>query len=341
MTAPRAQSPAEPHQRHAKGRKDTVFGLEQDAHTLAERLPDLLVDASRIAQTITHGIHGRRRSGPGETFWQFRQYSSQDSAHLIDWRRSASSDHLYVREREWEAAHTLWLWPDLSQSMNFKSHISATTKRDRALILTLALSELLVRSGERVGLMGLMRPSASRSVATKLAETIATDPENAALTGGTPRNDNPGRFSTAILISDFLDPISSIRKGIEPLAAGGMSGHLIQVLDPAEETLPYEGRTEFLEMETGESWLADRAETLRQSYQERLASHRQDLIDLATRFGWTFMVHHTDRPASEPLLSLIMRLEGRDSVSPSQNTSTRGLAQTERATPVRPAGGHR
>ena len=32
----------------------------------------------------------------------------------IDWRRSASSDNLFVREREWEAAHTVWLWVDLS-----------------------------------------------------------------------------------------------------------------------------------------------------------------------------------------------------------------------------------
>src|SRR5690606_6502119 len=88
----------------------------------------------------------------------------------IDWRRSASSDHLYVREREWEAAHTLWLWPDLSPSMDFRSELAVTRKSDRALVLTLALAELLVRGGERVALLGLSRPTASRKATTKLAE---------------------------------------------------------------------------------------------------------------------------------------------------------------------------
>jgi len=47
-----------------------------------------------------------------------------------------------VREREWEAAHTFWLWPDISPSMAFRSHLSPISKRDRALVLTLAVAEL-------------------------------------------------------------------------------------------------------------------------------------------------------------------------------------------------------
>ncbi|MBN9263007.1 MAG: DUF58 domain-containing protein, partial [Hyphomicrobium sp.] len=74
--------------------------LELEAHGLADRLPDLVIEASRVASTVAHGIHGRRRAGPGETFWQFRQFEGADAATLIDWRRSASSDQLYVRERE-------------------------------------------------------------------------------------------------------------------------------------------------------------------------------------------------------------------------------------------------
>src|ERR1044072_4320228 len=120
---------------------DGFLGLEREALGLADRLPNILIEAKRIAQTVAHGIHGRRRSGPGETVWQFRQFQSSDTARQIDWRRSASSDHLYVREREWEAAHTLWLWPDLSASMNFRSHLSRTTKRERAIVLMLAAAE--------------------------------------------------------------------------------------------------------------------------------------------------------------------------------------------------------
>ena len=268
------------------------------------------MEADRIASTVAHGIHGRRRAGPGETFWQFRQYQSGEGAHLIDWRRSASSDHLYVREREWEAAHTLCLWPDLSPSMDFKSHLAPVTKRDRALVLMLAAAELLVRGGERVALLGLTQPTASRNAATRIAETIVTHTDAPAMKKSMPPNAALNRFSGLILFSDFLAPAGDIRERLEGLASGGVAGHMIQVLDPAEETLPYNGRTEFLGSSGRERWVADRVEALRPKYMARFAAHRAELAEMAQRFGWSFLVHHTDRPASEPLLSLLMRLQG-------------------------------
>ena len=286
-----------------------VLALEREAVSLVDRMPELLMEADRIASTVAHGIHGRRRAGPGETFWQFRQYQQGEGAHLVDWRRSASSDHLYVREREWEAAHTLYLWPNLSSSMNFKSHLSNVSKADRALVLMLGATELLVRGGERVALLGLTQPTASRRATQKLAETLvmnakahaaASEPPSARLT----------RFSTVILFSDFLDPIDKVRETIEAMGSAGATGHLVQVLDPAEETLPYSGRTEFLSPDGTQRWIADRAESLRDRYHARLTAHRAAIQEIAHRLGWSFLVHHTDRPASEPLLSLLMRLEG-------------------------------
>jgi uncharacterized protein (DUF58 family) len=285
-----------------------IFAHEMEAHQLADRLPDLLIDAQRIAATVAHGIHGRRRAGPGETFWQFRQLQSTDDAQLIDWRRSASSDHLYVREREWEAAHTMWLWPDLSPSMAFKSHIAAVAKKERAIVLMLAVAELLVRGGERVALLGLTQPTASRRATVKLAEAIAQHGDEPALAGSLPPKARISRFSGAILFSDFLDPLPDVQARLEGLAGDAVSGHMVQILDPAEETLPYDGRTEFLNPEGGERWVADRAESLRDAYRQRLEAHRAGLAEIAHRLGWTFLVHHTDRSASEPLLSLIMHL---------------------------------
>ena len=97
------------------------------------------------------GSGQRRRAGPGETFWQFRHYDQNDSVTGIDWRRSASSDNLFVREREWEAAHTVWLWVDLSPSMRFRSSLTKSSKESRAVVLALAMTELLSRGGERIG----------------------------------------------------------------------------------------------------------------------------------------------------------------------------------------------
>lgn len=292
---------------NAKG----AFALESEAHALADRLPDLSIEAMRVSTTIAQGIHGRRRAGPGETFWQFRQHQAGDAASLIDWRRSASSDQYFVREREWEAAHTIWLWPDLSPSMNFRSHLSRTTKRDRAIVLMLAAAELLVRGGERVGLLAITRPTASRKATTRLAEALAQNAGNRILRESLPPAERLSRFSGVVLIGDFLDPVEAITERLATLAASGVSGHLIQVLDPAEETLPYEGRTEFLGLEGADRWTSDRAETLRPLYLEKFREHRSGIEDAMRRLGWSLLVHHTDRPAAEPLLALIMRLQSR------------------------------
>ena len=75
--------------------------------TLAANLPRLILESRKIAATVIHGLHGRRRAGSGENFWQFRRFVSGEEARRIDWRRSARDDNLYVREREWEAAHTV------------------------------------------------------------------------------------------------------------------------------------------------------------------------------------------------------------------------------------------
>jgi uncharacterized protein (DUF58 family) len=279
---------------------------EEESHGLADRMPALLVEAQRVAHTVTHGAHGRRRAGPGETFWQFRHFDQNDSFAAIDWRRSASSDQLFVREREWEAAHTVWLWTDLSPSMQFRSSLSKTTKESRAVVLTLALAELLSRAGERVGILG-RTPFVGRYATRRIAEVMVQDADN---TGSLPRPARLSRFSECILFSDFLEPVPETAARLQAIAAQEVRGHLVQVLDPAEETLPYEGRTEFTASEGRDRVIAGRAETLRQRYQERLKAHRNALADMARRLNWTFAVHHTDRPPEEVVLALHNHLAG-------------------------------
>ena len=93
-------------------------GASGQARTLAEQLPRLILESRRIAATVIHGLHGRRRAGPGENFWQYRHFLSGEPSRMVDWRRSARDDQLYVREQEWEAAHTVWIWPDRSPSID-------------------------------------------------------------------------------------------------------------------------------------------------------------------------------------------------------------------------------
>lgn len=281
-----------------------MVDLQTAALALADRLPALVLEARRVAMTIMFGIHGRRRAGSGETFWQFRQLETGDARQMIDWRRSASSDRLFVREREWEAAHTAWLWADQSPSMAFKSNLAKVTKQDRALVLMLAMAELLIAGGERVGVLGLTSPTAHRHPAERIAERIFEEIGTGHEMPSLPPKATLGRYSECILISDFLEPIEGIAEQIGHFASQGVRGHLVQVLDPAEETLPYDGRVEFLDLEDGDVMLSEWTEGIRDQYRERLEAHRVGLRELADRLQWSLLLHRTDRPPEQAMLAL-------------------------------------
>lgn len=280
--------------------------LADRAAAQARALPPLLVEAERIAATVILGEHGRKRAGPGEAFWQYRPYSFGDSTQRIDWHKSARSNHVYIRENEWEAANTLWVWASPSISMTFRSHLAPVAKRERAQLLTLAMAALAVRGGERVSALGShYAPDHTRGQLVKIADWFLKG-EGTAL----PQVTRMPRFSGAVLASDFFDTPEDIARAITPIAQAGVRGHLVQVVDPAEETLPYAGRVEFQDMAGPLKFLSSKAETLRDAYMERLATHRAALQDLCRRIGWSFLVHRTDQSPAATLLSLHALVSG-------------------------------
>ena len=268
------------------------------AEQLGATLPPLLVEAERVAATVMPGLHGRRRAGPGEAFWQFRAYLPGDQANRIDWRQSGKADRLYIRETEWEAAQTVALWHAVGPGMEWRSSREVPSKLLRTQLLVLALASLLLRGGERVRLLGLPRPFAGRQALPSIAASL---PQMA------PRPEDPrvARHARAVLFGDFWEPLEQTRSAIATLAAQGVRGHLLQVLDPAEETLPYAGRIRFEDVAANAPpALIPRVEAVRDVYAERLTRHREALSALAQRAGWTFATHRTDHPPEAALLAL-------------------------------------
>ncbi|SEB42653.1 Uncharacterized conserved protein, DUF58 family, contains vWF domain [Nitratireductor aquibiodomus] len=270
------------------------------ARARAALMPDLLVDARRVANNVIAGWHGRRKRGIGENFWQFRPYVEGEAVSRIDWRRSARDDHLYVRDREWEAAHTVWLWADPSPSMLYQSSLAPTAKEARALVLTFALAELLSRSGERIAWPGVTDPFSARNGAERLAAQLLHTPDLPAR----PDLLQIRRFSDVVLASDFLDPVEETIAWLDQLASRGARAHLIEIADPAEESFPYAGRTEFADPETGEKLTAGRAEMLADDYRRLYLARREEMAGWCKRLGWSYTVHHTDRPAAQALVAV-------------------------------------
>lgn len=282
--------------------------LRAQAEALGGALPPLLAQAEHLAATVILGDHGRRRAGMGDEFWQYRPAGPGDGARLIDWRRSARSDAHFVREREWQAAQTVTLWVDPARSMAFSGARDRAPKAERAQLLALALAVLLLRGGERVGLAGADAPPRSgRAQLMRLAQALAEDTSQ---DYGRPDTSGFVGHGRAVFLSDFLGDPSGVEAALQAATDRGVRGALVQVLDPAEEEFPFDGRTIFESMGGTLRHETLRAGDLRARYLDRLAARKDRLATLARASGWHYLCHHTGEGAQAALLWLYRALEG-------------------------------
>jgi len=282
-----------------------------EAQSISATLPPLMAEAERVANTVEQGIHGRRRIGSGESFWQYRRYDTSDAASAVDWRQSARSQHLFVRENEWDAAQSMWLWCDRSASMAYRSDFAPCLKQERALVLGLALTSLLTRAGERIAVLGQDEmPTSGRTGLNRLSNHWLGNQHQESEPSGLPPLQALPKYASIVLIGDFLDPTDDLISRLRQLSASGVTGHLVQVMDPAEVDLPFDGRTEFEGIEEDLKLLVSRAESIRSAYKTRLATHQAALMDMARSIGWSFTTHRTNQSATSALLSLYGIISG-------------------------------
>ena len=282
--------------------------LQSAADKLASGFPPLLAEAERVANIVAGGVHGRRRAGQGETFWQYRNYDQSDTASMIDWRRTARGDQVYVRDNEWEAANSVYFWRDGSAGMDWHSQKSLPTKLRRASVITLALASLLMRAGERCAIIGeTERPRAGRLGFERLSYRMAQSAgETKHLDAKIPAH------AKMVIASDFLDALDIWQQRLARLSGRPVSGVLLHVIDPAEESFPYKGRLEMAVPGLSKlpSFLVGRAERAQAAYQQKFTAHCEALENTAKHLGWTLIRHRTDRPATEALTALYLALSG-------------------------------
>lgn len=282
--------------------------VRHDAEHAAALFPALLLEAEKIAQSVSAGLHGRRRAGPGETFWQHRPYGFGDPVSAIDWRQSArAADRLYVRQNEWEAAAAAYLWRDPSRSLDYASQRNLPAKRRRADILITALTILLSQAGERIGLLGEdRRPFQGRNAPERMLEALHVDqfidaasaPPMASVPAG----------ARIVMASDFFTDPGAVESAVAALAGAGAKGALLQICDPAEENFPFDGRVEFRDLESRDRLIFGQTGAVADAYKAAFVAHRESVTNIARKAGWTFVAHRTDRPPQAALLSLFTAL---------------------------------
>ena len=281
--------------------------LRHRSEAEASALPPLLVQAQMLAGSVLLGEHGRRRAGTGDDFWQYRPLQQGDSRRMIDHRRSARGDVQFVREREWQIAQTVHLWTDLGASMRFSSSPDLPQKIDRARLLALATSVLMLRGGERVGLTGgKLPPRSGKAQVLRLAEALSAEDE---ADYAPPEHRAMAPHARALFISDFLGPYDELQLALTKAADRGVRGVLLQVLDPSEESFPFSGRTRFHSITGGLTHETLKASALKDRYLDRLAERRDALESLCRSAGWRLGLHHTGDSAQSALMWLYHALE--------------------------------
>jgi uncharacterized protein (DUF58 family) len=290
MTPPKAQS---------KKNSLPFLSLHHKAEEATAGLAGLLLDAEKAATSILSGDHAQHKSGMGEKFWQFREYDPSDRPQDIDWRQSAKGDRVYVRQKEWQTTQTALFWCQNDESMAYHSSKKLPAKQQVAMTLSLALAILLTRAGEQIGFLdGSMQPGRSQLAHERLGiHLFETTTEGLPDQGIVKLPAN----SSLILIGDFLSPLEDIEQTVKSLGGLTDNAMIIQTLDPAELSFPFDGRYIFEETANGNRHPVEHAASVREAYIARMGHHLDEIKETCRRNAWHWLLHSTDEDIRKTL----------------------------------------
>jgi len=281
--------------------------MREKAENIAARIPNLVLRANKIAESILTGLHSKKKVGPGETFWQFKKYEHGDPAQLIDWRRTAKTNEIFIQERELETVQNITLWRDTSASMHYSSKINIDKKIDRANLIVMALSIILSKTGENISLNGhKQKPLRGKAATDFISDQIYKNIKNSYI-------DNPNFIdiknnSHVIIISDFLNPITKIEESLKILANKNIHGCFVHIFDPSEHSLPFKGRVNFNSLEDNSSILIGNVESIKKEYVRKINNHYKKLKDLISSHSWQYVSHTTSSLPEEAVRNLFLSL---------------------------------
>jgi hypothetical protein len=268
--------------------------LRHKAEAASSGLPALMAAAEKAVNSLHHGDHQQRRTGSGESFWQFREYDPGDRPQDIDWRQSARGDHVYVRERELQTAQTILFWVQNDRGMAMKSAHAKHSKYESGVILSLALGLLLTRAGEHIGLLQEPARAGRNDLALqKLGEKLCRSPGTLPPGPELPLTHQLPKRSSLVLAGDFMRPPEEIENTLSTLAAKSRHGLLLQILDPAEMELSFNGRVIFRPFDNTMDVPIANVPSIRTAYMKRLIDHIGMVKDIARHHGFGHVLYNT------------------------------------------------
>ncbi|MFA6029485.1 MAG: DUF58 domain-containing protein [Elusimicrobiota bacterium] len=273
-----------------------------DAVELA-KLRNLRFDLRRlVVDGHLGGRHRSRRRGFAQEFAEHRLYVPGDEPRRLDWKVYARKERYFVREYQEEKSLRAQLLLDASGSMAYADGGRAP-KWELARRLALALAYLVLAGGDSAGLAlfdgderaafpprrGLPQLDAMDRALAEASPSGETDPAVVLRRAAV----RLPRRSLVLVVSDLLGEATEFLSLVRALRARRHEVFVLQVLDPSERDLPWDGPTLFEPLEGGES-LRCEVGLLRASYR-RLFDERQRLYEAGFHSaGARYGVFYTD-----------------------------------------------
>ena len=279
----------------------SIKSLLKSSDKGASLLPKLLSNSSLLLQSILVGLHSTRFAGKGENFWQFKEYTQGESINNVDWRKSASSKRILIKQNEKELAKTIYFFFDKSLSMNFKSSSADYNKLFFSALFTLTLTRLFSKSKEEIFIFNNRnKPINFSNNFDKFNKSFLENNINFSLP-------DPSLFkdkSFCIFFSDFFFDKTGLVEIIKNFKNRRILGLLIQILDPKEASFKINRNTRLKDMETNETITLDPDENFSNTYKKKLSELQFDLNKICYNSGWKFSKFYTNQDINAFIINI-------------------------------------
>ena len=248
------------------------------------RLDNLELRAKSIVEGFMQGTHRSPFVGYSVEFATHREYAPGDDLRHVNWKLYARQKRLYVKEYDAETNMNLYIFLDVSNSMECAS--TGTSKLEYGSTLAAALAHMAIRQRDAVGvtlyadqLLGHLPPKAKPHYLEEILQLIETTdarPPSDAKRALQPAVELAKHRGMVVIISDFFDDTEAIIAAIDNLRFRRHEVILFHILDPWERDLPEDGTVRFQDMETGEE-VVTRVEGIRDDYLKAVTEWRDEI----------------------------------------------------------------
>jgi uncharacterized protein (DUF58 family) len=282
------------------------------------RLGSLAIKARVIVEGALSGMHRAAVHGSSVEFAEHKEYTVGDELRHVDWKAYAKLDRYYVKQFEQESQLTVYLVLDASASMTFAG--GSIAKIEYAGLCLAALAYLVIQQQDKVGLVTcgdkrietLVPPRARTNHLHDLLSVL-----DGVITRGGVGDESPAaalgriaelsrrRRALIVLASDLFDTDDATLTALATLRAQRHDVSVLHILDPHEQTFPYDGLTQFESLENEHKVLVN-PNAVRRDYLARMTAFLTRCRTTLADAGVDYHFVSSDRPLELTLLDLLV-----------------------------------